>query len=427
MTLERPARLKTLVGAPTLTYAVGDTPRTGIDRAVTIAKQAEALKITGFFTADLLQADTDGLAGTTGTQEPLITLAALSQHTTHIGLVATLSTTFADPYNIARLVGTLDHISGGRAAWNAVTSSVGEENFGGELPTPEERYDRAREFIEIINALYDGLPPDAAKRGARGSVSVDPRQLKRIDYNGRHFRIQGPLNIAPLPQRRPVQWQAGQSEPGVRLGAQLAEVVYTSQPTLPQAVEFVTRLRALAREAGRTGLPFIMNSLHSLIGEDEADVARRLREKHERIDYDGGRIKLADMLGGDLDLRDLPLDKPLPDALLPDVGTVNRRRGRADIFVRFARQGLTLRELIVQAQETGHWNVAGTPEQIADAVKERFDAGVLNVMTLHGLGNPDQEDLLVNGLIPALRKRNLLDDDYVEGGFRANLGLPTLG
>lgn len=426
MTLERPARLKTLVGAPTFTHAPGDTPGTAIDRATRIAKQAEALKVTGFFTADVLHADLAGVTGNTGTQEPLITLAALSQHTSHIGLVATLSTTFADPYNIARLVGTLDHVSGGRAAWNAVTSSVGEENFGGDLPTPEERYDRAREFIEVINALYDGLPADASKRGPRG-VNVDQRRLKRISHTGRHFRIAGPLNIAPLPQRRPVQWQAGQSEPGVRLGAELAEVVYTSQPTLPQAIEFATRLRALARDAGRQGLPFIMNSLHSLIGEDEADVARRQREKHEKIDYDGGRLKLADMLGGDLDLSDLPLDRPLPENLLPDVNAVNRRRGRVDIFVRFARQGLTLRELIQQAQETGHWNVAGTPEQIADAVKERFDAGVLNVMTLHGLGNPDQEDLLVNGLIPELRKRNLLDDDYVEGGFRVNLGLPALG
>lgn len=425
MTLKRPARLKTLVGAPSFAVAAGDPPGFAFERAAALARKAEALKITAFFTADLLHADPEGLAGSTGSQEPLINLAALSQHTRHIGLVATISTTFSDPYNVARLVGTLDHVSGGRAAWNAVTSSVGEENFGGDLPTPEQRYDRAREFVEILNALYDANPPEAAKRGAKGSVAVDPRKLGRIDHRGEYFQIQGPLNVAPLPQGRPVQFQAGQSEPGVRLGAELAEVVYTSQPTLEQAVAFAARLRGLARASGRgEGLPFIMNSLHSLIGESEADVARRLREKEERVDFEQGRLRLADMLGGGLDLRDLPLDEPLPESLLPQVEAVNRRRGRVEIFAGFARQGLSLRALIIRSLDTGHWNVAGTPEQIADAVEARFDAGVLNVMTLHGLGNPDQEDLLVNGLIPELRRRKLLDEDYVEGGLRANLGLP---
>ncbi|WP_041528222.1 NtaA/DmoA family FMN-dependent monooxygenase [Paracoccus aminophilus] len=428
MTLTRPHRLKTLFGAPSFTHAEADpSPRTGIDRAIELARKAEALKITGFFTADLLQADPEGLAGSTGVQDPLITLAALSQHTQHIGLVATLSTTFYDPFNIARLVGTLDHVSGGRAAWNAVTSSVGEENFGTDLPSPEARYERAREFIEILNALYDANPGSVARRTASGSVVVDPKKLGRIDYKGKYFNVAGPLNIAPLPQGRPVQWQAGQSEAGIRLGAELAEVVYTSQPTLEQAIAFVTRLRSLARAAGRVeGAPFIMNSLHSVIGESEADTARRLRERAERLDYDRGRLRLADMLGGGVDLQGLPLDRPLPASLLPELDEVNRRRGRVEIFLGFAKQGLTLRELIQRAEDTGHWHVAGTPEQIAAKVEERFNAGVVNVLTLHGLGNPDQEDLLVNGLIPELRKRNLLDDDYIEGGFRANLGLPAL-
>ena len=169
-----------------------------------------------------------------------------------------------------------------------------------------------------------------------------------------------------------------------------------------------------------------MNSFHSVIGSSEADVARRLKEKHERIDYEQGRLKLADMLGGELDLSGLPLDKPLPETLLPEVTSIHRRRGRVEIFRRYARQGLTLRELIIEAQETGHWSVAGTPEQLADAIEERFRAGILDIVTLHGLGNPDQEDLLLNGLLPELRRRALIDDDYVGGSFRANLELPAL-
>ncbi|NTF83545.1 NtaA/DmoA family FMN-dependent monooxygenase [Rhizobium rhizogenes] len=427
MTIAHPRRLKTLVGAGNFAFASNDeSPVAGARRSVELARKAEAEKITGLFTADLLHADPDGLSGTTGTQEPIVALAALSQVTSHIGLIATVSTTYHHPYNLARLIGTLDHASGGRAAWNAVTSSVGEENFGGDtLPDPAKRYARATEFIEVVNALFDANSPETAWRGSSGSISVDPSKLHRIDYRGEHFQVQGPLNVPPPPQGRPVLFQAGQSTEGVTLGARYAEVVYTSQPTLEAAIAFVGELRRQARGFGRgADLPLVMNSFHSVIGESEADVARRLREKHEKIDYQKGRLKLADLLGGDIDLSDLPLDQALPQSLLPEIDSVNRRRGRVEIFRRYVQQGLSLRELIIQAQETGHWSVAGTPEQLADALEERFLAGVLDVISLHGLGNPDQEDLLLNGLLPELRKRSLLDMDYLDGDFRTNLELP---
>lgn len=428
MAAPRSRRLKTLFGASNVIAAANDVdPALGAKRAVALAQKAEAEKITGLFTADLLQIDPAGLAGTAGIQEPLIALAALSQATMRIGLVATLSTTFHHPYNLARQIGTLDHASGGRAAWNAVTSSVGEENFGEALLSPEERYARAAEFIEVVNALYDANERDAAQRKASGAIAIDPAKFHRIDHRGRYFSVQGPFNIPPSPQGRPVQFQAGQSEAGVIVGARYAEVVYTSQPKLADAIAFVTELRRRAASFGRAhGLPFIMNSFHSVIGSSEADVARRLKEKHERIDYEQGRLKLTDMLGGELDLSDLPLDEPLPEALLPEVTSINRRRGRVEIFRRYARQGLTLRQLIIEAQETGHWSVAGTPEQLADAIEERFRAGILDVVTLHGLGNPEQEDLLRNGLLPELRRRALIDDDYVGDSFRSNLELPPL-
>ncbi|AIO30154.1 NtaA/DmoA family FMN-dependent monooxygenase [Burkholderia pseudomultivorans] len=422
-------RLKTLVGAASVLYAHGDADAgQGMRRAIALARRAEAEKITGLFTADLLQSDPDGLAGTTGSQEPIVALAALSQATSSIGLVATVSTTYHHPYNLARLIGTLDHVSGGRAAWNAVTSSVGEENFGdAALPDPEQRYARATEFVEVVNALFDANDPAATRRAASGGVSVDPRKLGAIGYRGAHFQVRGPLNVPPSPQRRPVLFQAGQSASGVTLGARYAEVVYTSQPTLDDARAFVAELHRQAVAFGRgERLPFVMNSFHSVIGESDADVARRLRDKHERIDYEQGRLKLADMLGGGVELRDLPLDRPLPESLLPTLDSVHRRRGRVAIFVGYARQRLTLRELIIRAQETGHWFVAGTPEQLADAIETRYRAGLVDVLSLHGLGQPDQEALLLDGLLPELRRRKLIDTDYVGGDFRSNLELPAL-
>lgn len=422
-------KLKTLVGAASVVAAGNDSaPDIGIKRAIALAKIAEREKITGLFTADLLQADPAGLAGTTGSQDPLIALAALSQATSHIGLIATVSTSWLHPYHLARQIGTLDHLSGGRAGWNAVTSSVGEENFGeGELPPPEERYARASEFIEVINALFAANQPDAVQRTASGGIKIDPGKLHAINYRGDYFQVAGPLNVPPPPQRRPVQFQAGQSDAGVSLGARFAEVIYTSQPTFDAAQAFVADVQQRARRFGRQhNLPLIMNSFHAIIGDSDADVARRLREKHERINYEQGRLRVADMLGGNLDLSDLPLDRPLPAALIPELGQVHRRQGRAAIFRGFALEGLTLRELIIKAEETGHWFTAGTPEILADAIEQRYRAGVLDVISLHGLGQPDQQDLLLNGLLPELRRRDLLDSDYVGEDFRSSLELLPL-
>ena len=162
--------------------------------------------------------------------------------------------------------------------------------------------------------------------------------------------MQGPLNIPPLPQRRPVQFQAGQSAGGVELGARFAEVVFTSLPTLEDAVTYTKTIRARAVDLGRAeGLPLIFSSFHATSGASEEEVARLVREQEESIDLDAGRRRLEDMLGG-ADLSDLPLDKPIPESMLPEVNSVNRRRGRVEIFSRLAATGRTLRELIVASK-----------------------------------------------------------------------------
>lgn len=203
-----------------------------------------------------------------------------------------------------------------------------------------------------------------------------------IDYRGQFFTVRGPLNIPVLPQRRPVQFQAGQSEGGIELGARFAEVVFTSLPTLEDAVTYTKRIRTRAAESGRAdGLPLIMSSFHATYGASEEEVGRIVREQAEAFDLDAGRVALEDMFGGGIDLSGLPLDRPIPEHLLPELTSVNRRRGRVEIFGKLARSGKTLRELIIASKDTGHWAVASTPEQLADAVQERYDAGVLDVIS----------------------------------------------
>lgn len=402
-----------------------DPARSTLDTALTVAKIAEENKIDALFAADLLSF---GAQGAIGAQEPLIYLSALSAVTTQIGLIATVTTTFHHPYNLARLFGTLDHVSNGRSAWNAVTSSLGEENYSDqELPSPEQRYARAAESLEVVHALFDSWGPGALTPDGRGGAVLDRVRVRPIDYRGDHFTVRGPLNIPSLPQRRPVQFQAGQSAGGVELGARWAEAVFTSLTTLDDALTYTRRIRARARELGRPeGLPYIFSSLHATYGATEAEAARLVREQEESFDFDAGRRLLEDMFGGGVDLTGLALDRPIPEKLLPEPGSVRRRRGRAEIFAGLAAAGRTLRELILEARHTGHWSAAGTPEQLVDAIEERYRAGVLDIVTVGGLDDPRTRDFLTNGLLPELRRRDIVGSDYLGATFRENLELPPL-
>jgi FMN-dependent oxidoreductase (nitrilotriacetate monooxygenase family) len=427
MAAEAPRTLKTVTGAggqggDIYDQAI-DPSRSTLDSARLIARRAEQAQIDFLFTADLLRF---GAQGAIGSQEPLMFVSALSGLTSRIGLIATVSTTFHDPFNLARFFGTLDHLSNGRAAWNLVTSSIGEENYGMALPAPEDRYARAAEALDVIYALWDSWKAGALTADERGRAVLDPARVLPVDHQGRFFSVKGPLNIPPLPQGRPVQIQAGQSEAGMALGARYAEIVFTSLPTMEIAHEYTTKIRRLAAGHGRRpGLPWIFSSLHATFGATEQEARRKVAQRVQAIDFERGRAQVEDMFGGGVDLSSVKLDATVPARLIPDVKTVNGRRGRVGIFSRYAAAGYTLRELIIAAQDTGHWSVAGTPEQIADAVEERFKAGVLDVVTLGGIADDRQHEFVVEGLLGELRKRGVVSDGYQGTTLRDNLGLPA--
>lgn len=217
-------------------------------------------------------------------------------------------------------------------------------------------------------------------------------------------------------------FQAGQSEGGVRLGARFAEVVFTSLPTIEIAQEFTSRIRALAASFGRRDQPLIFSSLHTTYGATEQEALLLAREHTESIDLEAGRGRLESMLG-DIDLSDVKLDESVPESLLPEITGISRRRGRVEIFAAWARQGRTLRDLIIAAQDTGHWAETGTPEQIADAIEQRYRLGILDVVSVGDLGDDRTHDFVANGLLPELRRRGIIETDYLGATLRDNLEL----
>ncbi|MGH3293282.1 MAG: LLM class flavin-dependent oxidoreductase, partial [Trebonia sp.] len=333
MAAEAPRTLKTVTGAggqgPDIYDQAIDPSRSTLGVARLIAERAEEAQIDFLFTADLLRF---GAQGAIGSQEPLMFVSALSGVTSRIGLIATVSTTFHDPFNLARFFGTLDHVSNGRAAWNLVTSSVGEENYGMPLPAPEDRYARAAESLDVIHALWDSWKAGALTAGERGRAVLDPAKVLPIDHEGRFFSVRGPLNIPPLPQGRPVQIQAGQSEAGIALGARYAEIVFTSLPTLDVAEQYTTNpessrfLRVLCVAFGRvfSELPAVVPPVRAALSgraQCGADCLRLQLESPPHLVAGVCRVAgdlvppcfpagvVGDPRGGDVFLAHVPEDK----------------------------------------------------------------------------------------------------------------------
>lgn len=362
-----------------------------------------------------------------GALEPLVLLTALAQSTKSIGLVPTVSTTFWDPYNFARVLATLDVISGGRTGWNAVTSFRGEWNFGyDELPTPQARYERAAEFIAVVRALWSSWGADALVSGADGSVSAEPAHIVPIDHRGAHFGVRGPLDVPPSPQRWPVQFQAGGSPIGVDFGARYAEVVFTASPTPAQAADVAASTRARAAVHGRPdGVPLVFTSVKTTLGRTESE-ARELEEACVgALDPTRSRRWLEEHLGI-ADLSTFDLDAPLPEDALPPASSFRRRQGRFEVLRRLTVEDRkTLRELHVFADNVGHWREVGTPRTVADAIEARHRAGTLDVLSLSST-DPDQEELIYEHLVPELASRGVYEPQFPPGAtLRERLRLPA--
>ncbi|KPX27245.1 Xenobiotic compound monooxygenase A subunit [Pseudomonas syringae pv. delphinii] len=392
-----------------------------------LAQVAEAAKFDTLFVADSVAAATGDIASRMARSdhfEPLTLLSALSAVTDHIGLIATATTTYNEPYHVARKFASLDHLSAGRAGWNLVTSDAAAEaqNFGrAEHVGHAERYSRAREFHQVVTGLWDSWTDDAFTRNKASGEYYDPAKVHVLDHVGEHFRVKGPLNVARSPQGRPVVVQAGSSEVGRDLAAQTAEVVFTAQTSLASAQAFYAdikgRLSAYGRDADSLK---VMPGVFIVVAETEALAKQKFESFQDLVEPQVGVALLGRMLGN-FDLSGYPLDGPLPELPLTDSG----QRSRQKLLTELADQeNLTLAQLGRRiAGGRGHYSLIGTPAQIADELQIWFEHGAadgFNVLVPHLPGGLEDVAQL---LVPELQRRGLFRTEYEGTTLRENLGL----
>ncbi|MBD2410410.1 nitrilotriacetate monooxygenase [Nostoc calcicola FACHB-389] len=356
--------------------------------------------------------------------EPLTLLSALSVVTEHIGLVATASTTYDEPFHLARKFASLDYLSGGRAGWNVVTSSAeaAAKNFSREEHLEHAlRYERAREFLEVTSKLWDSWEDDAFLRDKESGIYFDPDKLHVPNHKGQHFSVRGPLNVARPIQGYPVIVQAGSSEAGQDLAAQTAEAIFTAQQTLAEAQTFYSGVKNRLSKYGRSPDHLkIMPGVFPVIGRTEEEAKEKYQELQDLIHPSVGLGLLSGLVGGH-DLSKYPLDGPLPD--LPDT---NGGKSRLQLITDLARrENLTIRQLYLWiAGARGHRTILGTPEQIADRLEDWFvndGADGFNIMPPWLPGGLDE---FVDLVIPELQRRGLFRTEYEGRTLRENLGLP---
>ncbi|MGI0492483.1 LLM class flavin-dependent oxidoreductase [Alkalinema pantanalense CENA528] len=355
--------------------------------------------------------------------EPLTLLSALAVVTDRIGLAATVSTTYNEPFHLARKFASLDYLSGGRAAWNLVTSATTAEarNFSREKHMDHApRYERAREFVEVVTKLWDSWEDDAFLRDKETGRYFDPEKLHVPNHKGEHFSVKGPLNVGRPIQGYPVIIQAGSSEDGKNLAAQTAEVIFTAQQTLADAQAFYADVKGRLAKYGRHPDQLkIMPGIFPVIGATEQEAQEKFAAIQALIHPQVGLSLLAGMLG-EVDLSQYPLDGPLPE-----IPPTELQQSRQRLLVELAqRENLTIRQLYEAiAGARGHWQVVGTPEQIADKLEEWFRndaADGFNIMPPYLPGGLEE---FVDHVIPILQQRGLFRAEYEGQTLRENLGL----
>jgi alkanesulfonate monooxygenase len=385
-------------------------------------------KFDAFFMADhmaVLNMPMDALkrSHTNTSFEPFTLLSALSQHTSHIGLIATASTTFDAPYHIARRFASLDHLSGGRAGWNVVTTSNPDAalNFGlEEHMEHHERYARAKEFYEVVTGLWDSWADDAFVRDVENGIFFDPDKMHVLNHKGKYLSVKGPVNIARPPQGWPVIVQAGSSDDGRQLAAETAEAVFTAHNNIDAAREFYADVKGRMKKLGRN--PDHMKILPAsfvIVGESLEEARAKRARLDSLVNYANAIASLSIALGPDASKFDP--DGPLPEEI-PESNASKSGRARAIEMAR--RENLTVRQL---AQRLGGYSgsaLMGTPQMIADEMEKWLMTDASDGFTVMFPYQPGGVTDFVDKVVPELQRRGIFRKEYEGRTLRENLGLP---
>src|SRR5499427_1551726 len=403
-------------------------PLTDIRYYQDVAQRAETALFDSIFLADQLALGGDVTQAPRTWLEPITVLAALAVATSRIGLIATASTTYTEPFNLARQFASIDHISNGRAAWNIVTSwlAAAAENYGGTGQVAHaDRYARGEEFMAVVKALWDSWAADAVIDDQAIGAYARRERIRPINHRGDFYGVAGPLNMPRCPQGRPVLVQAGSSDSGRRFAARHADAVFTAHMAKPTAQEFYADLKALAATEGRRpDEVLILPGLSAMIAGTEAEAQRQAREVDDLCDPEVGRKRLSGRFGGH-DFSHLPLDRPVSAADFPDPGSVEAARSRTEVILNLVKRDKpTLRQLLgYLAGARGHYVTAGTPEQIADLIEDWFTDGAADGFNIMPPLLPVQLDVFSSEVIPILQRRGLFRTEYSGTMLREHYGL----
>jgi len=403
---------------------------TSVEHFKALARTAERGKLDSLFLADSPVLWNNIGRRPAGTLEPTVLLAALAGATEHIGLIATASTSYNEPFNLARRFASLDHLSGGRAGWNIVTTAGVDaaRNFNlEELPAHAERYARAAEFVDVSLKLWDSWADDAPLGDKDRGVWGDESKLYPPRHKGRFFKIEGALNVPRSPQGYPLLVQAGSSEDGKALAARYAEAVFTAQQTLEDGRAFYVDLKQRTQKLGRDPDTIkILPGIVPVIGSTEAE-ALRLEEELERlIKPEYAKRQLAQTLRVNPD--DLELDAELPSNI-PSEDEIEGAKSRFTLIVNLARrERLTVRQLIGRlGGGRGHRTFAGAPEQVADAIQLWWENGAADGFNIMPPVLPSGLSIFVDQVVPILQQRGLFRTEYEGKTLRENYGLARPG
>ena len=391
------------------------------------ARRLEEAKFDAFFMADhlaVLNMPIDALkrSHTVTSFEPFTLLSALAGATERIGLVATASTTFDEPYHIARRFASLDHISGGRAGWNIVTTANPDAalNFGYEDEIDHDaRYRRAREFYDVVTGLWDSFADDAFIRDVASGIYFDPAKLHVLDHKGEHLSVRGPLNIARPVQGWPVIVQAGASEAGRQLAAATAEVIFGAEQTLAGGQAFLADIHARMQAIGRNPDHLKILPAAFVVVGDTIDEARAKRAHLDSlVHYDSGIHSLSSMLGHDVSGYD-------PDGPLPDIPETNASKSARERVIEVARRkNLTIRQLAARVGSYSGLAFVGTPASIADEMEEWLESRASDGFNMMFPWLPGGLDDFVDRVVPELQRRGIFRREYEGATLRDHLGLP---